>query len=113
MSELDETRLLTLIAQTACDLTGAAFAAFSLRPVNEQGQPLVPSEGHLFHLAAIVGVTDEQAQSRLRELAQLSTSHCQLSRRGHHFPPPIESVHVRSLYQAGTHVGIAASLSGK
>ena len=60
MSELDETCLLTLIAQTACDLTGAAFAAFSLRSVNEQGQPLVPSEGHLFHLAAIVGVTPEQ-----------------------------------------------------
>lgn len=31
MSELDETRLLHLIAETACELTGAAFAAFSLR----------------------------------------------------------------------------------
>ncbi len=60
MIELDETRLLHLIAETACELTGAAFAAFSLRPMNEEGQPLVPSEGNLFHLAAVVGVTPEQ-----------------------------------------------------
>ena len=60
MSELDETRLLHLIAETARELTGAAFAAFSLRPMNEEGQPLVPSEGNLFHLAAVVGVTPEQ-----------------------------------------------------
>jgi signal transduction histidine kinase/GAF domain-containing protein len=60
MSELDETRLLHLIAETACDLTGAEFAAFSLRPTDEAGQPLVPSEGNLFHLAAVVGVTEEQ-----------------------------------------------------
>jgi hypothetical protein len=60
LSELDETRLLTLIAETACGLTGSAFAAFSVRPVNEEGQPLVPSEGSLFYLAAVVGVTPEQ-----------------------------------------------------
>src|SRR5947207_3530485 len=59
-SELDEKRLLHLIAETARDLTGAAFAAFTLRPINELGQPLVPSEGNLFHLAAVVGVTKEQ-----------------------------------------------------
>ncbi len=59
-SELDETRLLHLIAETARNLTGAGFAAFTLRPVNESGQPLVPSEGSLFHLAAVVGVTEEQ-----------------------------------------------------
>ena len=59
-SELDEARLLHLIAETACNLTGAGFAAFTLRPLNEVGQPLVPSEGHLFHLAAVVGVTKEQ-----------------------------------------------------
>ena len=59
-SELDETRLLHLIAETARDLTGAGFAAFTLRPVNELGEPLVPSEGHLFHLAAVVGVTAKQ-----------------------------------------------------
>ena len=59
-SELNETRLLHLIAETARDLTGAGFAAFTLRPVNELGQPLVPSEGNLFHLAAVVGVTQEQ-----------------------------------------------------
>ncbi|HEY7413846.1 MAG TPA: DUF4118 domain-containing protein, partial [Ktedonobacteraceae bacterium] len=58
--ELDEKRLLHLIAETACSLTGAAFAAFTLRPVNELGQPLGPSEGNLFHLAAVVGVTEEQ-----------------------------------------------------
>ncbi|HEX6551684.1 MAG TPA: ATP-binding protein [Ktedonobacteraceae bacterium] len=58
--ELHETRLLHLIAETARDLTGAGFAAFTLRPVNELGQPLVPAEGNLFHLAAVVGVTQEQ-----------------------------------------------------
>ncbi len=60
MSELDEKRLLQLIAETACRLTGAQFAAFSLRPTDEAGQPLVPAEGHLFHLAAVSGVTKEQ-----------------------------------------------------
>ena len=59
-SELNETHLLHLIAETARDLTGAGFAAFTLRPVNELGQPLVPAEGTLFHLAAVVGVTGEQ-----------------------------------------------------
>jgi GAF domain-containing protein len=59
-AELDESRLLHLIVQTACDLTGAAFAAFSLRPVNGEGQPLGPSEGRFFRLAAVVGVTAEQ-----------------------------------------------------
>src|ERR1051326_2199952 len=52
--ELDEPRLLRLIAETACSLTGADFAAFTLRPIDEMGQPLVPSEGNLFHLAAVV-----------------------------------------------------------
>lgn len=61
-SELDEEPLLRLIAQTACDLTGAGFAAFTLRPVDAQGQPLVPSRGDLFHLAAVVGVTAEQEE---------------------------------------------------
>src|SRR5579864_2685021 len=60
MLELNETRLLHFIAQTACDLTGAAFAAFRLRPLHQEGQPLVPSEGNLFHLAAVVGATPEQ-----------------------------------------------------
>jgi len=60
VSELDETRLLHLIAETARDLTKAGFAAFTLRPINELGQPLVPSEGSLFYLAAVVGVTTEQ-----------------------------------------------------
>jgi len=60
MLELNETRLLHFIAQTACELTGAAFAAFDLRPLNKEGQPLVPSEGNRFHLAAVVGVTPEQ-----------------------------------------------------
>jgi len=60
MSELDEGRLLHMIAETACELTGATFATFTLRPVDEEGQPLVASEGNLFHLAAVVGVTKEQ-----------------------------------------------------
>lgn len=66
-SELDEEPLLKLIAQTACDLTGANFAAFTLRPVDMQGQPLVPSRGDFFHLAAIVGVTPEE-EERLRHI---------------------------------------------
>jgi GAF domain-containing protein len=60
MLELNETRLLQFIAQIACELTGAAFAAFTLRPHNEEGQPLLPSEGKRFHLAAVVGATPEQ-----------------------------------------------------
>jgi two-component system phosphate regulon sensor histidine kinase PhoR len=60
VSELEEERLLHLIAQTACTLTGADFAAFTMRPTDELGHPTVPSEGHLFHLAAVVGVTEEQ-----------------------------------------------------
>ncbi len=60
MSELNEERLLHLIAETACELTGAMIAAFTLRPISEEGQPLAPSEGHLFYLAAVVGVTLEQ-----------------------------------------------------
>lgn len=60
MSELDEARLLHLIAETACTLTGATFGAFTLRPTDQEGQPLVPSEGNLFYLAAVVGVSEEQ-----------------------------------------------------
>lgn len=60
MSELDEARLLQLIAETACELTGATLAAFTLRPMSKDGEPLVPSEGNLFHLAAVVGVTEQQ-----------------------------------------------------
>ncbi len=59
-SELDEQRLLRLIASTACELSAAEFAAFTLRPLDELGRPAVPAEGNLFHLAAIVGVTPEQ-----------------------------------------------------
>jgi hypothetical protein len=62
MSELDEGRLLHLIAEIACELTDASFAAFTLRPVDEEGLPLVASEGNLFHLAAVVGITQEQEE---------------------------------------------------
>lgn len=61
-SELDEARLLNLIAKTALDLTGAEFAAFTLRPTNELGHPQGPSEGRLFHLVEVVGVTQQQEQ---------------------------------------------------
>ena len=60
MGELNEEHLLHLIAETACELIGAMIAAFILRPISEEGQPLEPSEGHLFYLAAVVGVTPEQ-----------------------------------------------------
>jgi signal transduction histidine kinase len=59
-SEHDRDPLLQLIARTACELTGASFAAFTLRPLDPAGQPLVPPLGSRFHLAAVVGVTPEQ-----------------------------------------------------
>ena len=62
MSELDESRLLHMIADTARELTDASFAAFTLRPIDDEGKPLVPSEGNLFHLAAVVGVSKEQEE---------------------------------------------------
>ncbi|HEY7123337.1 MAG TPA: ATP-binding protein [Ktedonobacterales bacterium] len=51
-SELDKERLLHLIAQTARDLTGAGFAAFTLRPEDGSSQR--------FHLAAAVGLSPQQ-----------------------------------------------------
>ena len=60
LREGDETRLITLIAESACDLTAAVFAAFAIRPVNEEGEPLLPAQGSLLHLATVVGVTPEQ-----------------------------------------------------
>ncbi len=51
-SVLDKERLLQLIAQTARDLTGAGFAAFTLRP--EDGS------SERFHLAAAAGLTPQQ-----------------------------------------------------
>lgn len=62
MGEHDEGHLLRLIAETAAQLTGADFAAFTLRPTNEQGELLGPEEGSSFHLAAVVGVTPEQEE---------------------------------------------------
>src|SRR5712692_5775784 len=59
-SELDENFLFFQAEDGIRDLTGAGFAAFTLRPINELGQPLVPSEGNLFFLAAVVGVTKQQ-----------------------------------------------------
>jgi two-component system, OmpR family, phosphate regulon sensor histidine kinase PhoR len=59
-SEHDRDPLLQLIAHTACELTGAGFAAFTFRPLDPAGQPLVPPLGSRFHLAAVVGVTPEQ-----------------------------------------------------
>ncbi len=60
--ELHESQLLQLIARTACDLTGAGFAAFTLRPVDARGKLVGPSEGSHFRLAAVVGVTPEQEE---------------------------------------------------
>lgn len=60
--EMQEAQLLNLIARTACDLTGAGFAAFTLRPVDAMGQPVGPAEGSHFHLAAVVGATPEQEE---------------------------------------------------
>jgi PAS domain S-box-containing protein len=63
MRQVDEAAVLRLCAQTAFDLTAAAFATVILRPVTEEqeeGEPLVPSEGAHFHLAVVVGATQEQ-----------------------------------------------------
>ena len=68
MGERDEAHLFRLIVETARDLLGATFAALTLRPVSAEGEPLVPSEGHLFHLAAIVGVSPEQ-EAQLRRMS--------------------------------------------
>lgn len=67
MSEQDEAHLPHLIAETARDLIGAEIAALTLRPVSEEGELLVPAEGHLFHLSAVVGVTREQ-EAQLRRM---------------------------------------------
>ena len=45
VSELEEERLLHLIAQTACTLTGAGFAAFTMRPIDELGRPILYDTG--------------------------------------------------------------------
>ena len=58
-SELNKERLLQLIAQTARDLTGADFAAFTLRP--EDGS------SERFHLAASAGLTTQQ-EATLRRI---------------------------------------------
>lgn len=71
MSERNEARLFQLIVETARDLIGAAFAALTLRPVseeNEEGESPIPSEGHPFQFAAIVGVTPEQ-EAQLRRMS--------------------------------------------
>lgn len=60
--ELDEEHLLHMIAQIALQLTGASFAAFTLRPIDAQGVYLVPSEGNLFRLASVVGVSREEEE---------------------------------------------------
>ena len=54
-SEHERGQLLEGIAHTACDLTGAGFAAFTLRPIDSAGEPVVPSEGNLFHLELLRG----------------------------------------------------------
>ncbi len=64
----DEEHLLNMIASVSIELTGATFAAFTLRPVDSSGTPLVESRGNLFQLAAVVGVTPEEAEA-LRRVA--------------------------------------------
>ncbi len=62
MSEMDEKRLLHMIAETACYLTNASFAAFTLRDVDETELSDVSTKGNPFYLAAVVGVTQEQEE---------------------------------------------------
>jgi hypothetical protein len=62
MSERDEAHLFYLIAETARDLIGATFAALTLRPVNEEGEPLVLQKATCF----ILRLLWESRQSRKR-----------------------------------------------
>ncbi len=64
----DEEHLLNMIANVSIELTGATFAAFTLRPVDSSGTPLVESRGNFFQLAAVVGVSPEEAEA-LRRVA--------------------------------------------
>ena len=67
MNEQEEAALHQRIATSARDLVGAEIAALTLRPQSDEGEPLVPAEGRLFHLAAIVGVTPGQ-EAQLRRM---------------------------------------------
>ncbi|HZU69012.1 MAG TPA: GAF domain-containing sensor histidine kinase [Ktedonobacteraceae bacterium] len=60
LTALDEIHLMHFIAKTARDVTGATFAALSLRPVHEEGQVRMSSERDLFHMVAVVGISPEQ-----------------------------------------------------
>lgn len=60
MTDVDEAFLFHLVTETAYALTGASFAALCLRPLHEENQPDIPSESHLFSLASVVGVMQEQ-----------------------------------------------------
>ncbi|GCE22869.1 GAF domain-containing sensor histidine kinase [Dictyobacter kobayashii] len=60
MREFNEGRLIENITHTCCEATHAEFAACSLRSVDREGKPIGPSDGSIFHIACVVGVTEEQ-----------------------------------------------------
>ena len=60
----DEGSVLRLLTHTARDLSGAAFAAVIVRPLqeeHEEGGTLVPAEGARMHLVGVVGLSQEPA----------------------------------------------------
>ena len=67
----DEGSVWRVLAQSARDLSGAAFAAVIVRPVpeeHEEGGPPAPPAGARVHLAVAVGLSQEQAASLRRVL---------------------------------------------
>ena len=71
MRARDEESVWRVLADTARDLTGAAFTAVIVRPVreeHEEGGPPVPPAGARVHLAVAVGLSQEQAASLRRIL---------------------------------------------
>lgn len=60
MRESNEGRLIEHITNTCCAATTAELAACSLRAVGAEGKPIGLAEESLFHVACVIGVTEEQ-----------------------------------------------------
>lgn len=60
MRESNEGRLIEHITNTCCAATTAELAACSLRAVDAEGKPIGLAEESLFHVACVIGVTEEQ-----------------------------------------------------
>jgi signal transduction histidine kinase len=63
MGEVNESRLLSVIVQSACDIVGAQYAAFTLRPTDDEGYFTSPAQGSNFYLASAIGMTIENGEA--------------------------------------------------